>query len=444
MPRLMARVVSLVNEYPKITHTFVRNEIAALEQAGVVIERVAARRSQMPLLDAADQLEAARTRTILDLGVHGLAAHLTRTAAAEPQRFAGALKMALRLARREPGRLPYHLAYLAEACVLRSWFGVQIDHVHAHFGSNPAAVALLWRLLGGPPYSFAAHGPEEFVRASALAIDEKAAHAAFVVVVSEAGRAALGRICPPAYQNRVHVVRCGIDARFEKTPPTPVPADRRLVFVGRLVPDKAPLLLIEAAARLSDEVDFELCIIGDGPLRDDAEQLVRTHRLQQRVRLLGWRGSDDIRRHLLAARALVLPSFAEGLPVAFMEAFALQRPVIATPVGGVAELVEDGVNGWLVPPGEVAPLAAALRAALNEQPSRLAEMGQHGAERVRRQHDGLAEGRKLAELFRSSIATNSNADHRSPNTEPRQQRSEADGSVLGDKHCTEWRPADGA
>jgi glycosyltransferase involved in cell wall biosynthesis len=121
--------------------------------------------------------------------------------------------------------------------------------------------------------------------------------------------------------------------------------------------------------------------------------------LESRVKLVGWASNDDVRRHILASRALVLPSFAEGLPVVLMEALSLHRPVVCTPVGGVAELVEPGVCGWLVPPGSVQALVVAIAEVLNTPPSDLESMGSAGAVRVARQQDPAVAGRRLAALF---------------------------------------------
>ena len=400
------RVTYLINQYPKITHTFVRTEIAAVEGAGVHVDRVAIRRAEAALLDVADQREAPRTRVILDAGIGGLAAALVRTTLQRPRQFAGALRMALRMERRSERGMAIHLAYLAEACVLLRWTQERrTEHLHATFGANNAAVALLCRLLGGPPYSFTAHGPEEFAYAEVLSIAEKVAHAAFVAVVSEAGRAHLQQCCPPAVWERIHLVRCGVDARFNAVEPTPVPAARRIVWVGRLNAEKAPLLLVEAVARLSAAGEgCDLVMIGDGPLRAVVEARVRSLALSDRITLIGWASSDDVRRHILCARALVLPSVAEGLPIVLMEALALRRPVICTMVGGVAELVESGACGWLVPPGSIDHLASAIGKVLNAAPAELEEMGRNGAARVARQHDPTIAAGTLAKLFAASAS----------------------------------------
>ncbi len=106
---------------------------------------------------------------------------------------------------------------------------------------------------------------------------------------------------------------------------------------------------------------------------------------------------------ILASRALVLPSFAEGLPVVLMEALALGRPVITSALAGIPELVESGVTGWLVPPGSVDALVPAMRDALQALPARLEEMGRAGKTRVARHHDAVQEARRLIALFRVAV-----------------------------------------
>ena len=114
------------------------------------------------------------------------------------------------------------------------------------------------------------------------------------------------------------------------------------------------MLLIEATARLIAEgVDCEVTIVGDGPMRGDAERLIDRLGSGGRVRVAGTLSNLDVRREIEASRALVLPSFAEGLPGVFFEAFALGRPVISTYIAGTPELVEPGTSGWLVPAGSV-------------------------------------------------------------------------------------------
>jgi glycosyltransferase involved in cell wall biosynthesis len=276
-------------------------------------------------------------------------------------------------------------------------------HLHAHFGTNSAAVALLTRLLGGPPYSFTVHGPEEFDRPDSLSLTDKIANASFVAAVSSFGRSQLFRWCPLADWPKIRVVRCGVDAAFLSGGPRPVPETARLVCVGRLSEQKGQLLLLEALGLLTKEgVAFEMVLAGDGPMRREVEEQIERLGLKGRVRITGWVSGEQVREEIVAARALVLPSFAEGLPVVLMEALALGRPVLTTYIAGIPELVEHGVNGWLIPAGSVEALAEALRQVLQTPVERLEQMGKAGAGRVAAQHDANTEAAKLAGVFKEA------------------------------------------
>jgi len=245
------------------------------------------------------------------------------------------------------------------------------------------------------------HGPEEFDKPDSLSLGEKIEGAAFVVAISDFGRSQLFRRCSYGHWSKIHIVRCGVDAAFLRDGPQLVPDNCRLVCVGRLSEQKGQLLLLEALGRLAAEgVAFELTLAGDGPMRSVIEEQVRRLSLDRQVRITGWLSNEEVRREIIAARVMVLPSFAEGLPVVIMEALALGRPVLTTYVAGIPELVASGINGWLVPAGSVDQLADALRQALETPRERLAVMGQEGAKRVAALHDATREAAKLAELFR--------------------------------------------
>jgi glycosyltransferase involved in cell wall biosynthesis len=182
--------------------------------------------------------------------------------------------------------------------------------------------------------------------------------------------------------------------------PKPVAETSRLLCVGRFVEQKGHLVLIEAISRLVEEgIEMQIDLIGGGPMRAAIESLISQSELEDHVRLVGWKNSADVRRALESSRALVLASFAEGIPVVLMEAMALGRPVISTYVGGIRELVEPGESGWLVPAGNVDELTCALREVLATPVERLTQMGRHGREWVLRRHDAAREARKLASLI---------------------------------------------
>jgi glycosyltransferase involved in cell wall biosynthesis len=387
--------------YPSPSLTFIRREIAALETQGFTIYRFTLRRFADRLVDEADRVEEQRTCAILEAGFFRLAKVLVLEGLARPRQWCVAFTTAVKMGIRSERGLIRHLIYFAEACVFRRLLaGCGAEHVHVHFGSNSADVAYMCRLLGGPPYSLTIHGPEEFDAPRPLSLRDKVHHASFVVAVSQFTRSQLYRWCSLDDWCKIHVIHCGLDENVLSATTVPVPETRRLVNVGRLSEQKGQLLLVEAAARLRDQgFDFELFIVGDGPMRAEIEQLVSRSGLRKQVRVTGYLSNRRVLEELRDARALVLPSFAEGLPVVIMEALALGRPIISTYVAGIPELIEPGINGWLVPTGAVEPLVDAMAEALTADPAELDRMGRAGASKVAEQHDALIEAKKLADLI---------------------------------------------
>jgi len=403
-------IAYLVNQYPKVSHSFIRREIAGVEACGIRVARFSIRSCGSELVDEVDKRELEKTQVVLGIGKIGLLFALLRVAITRPARFLSAFWLMLQVGWHSERGVLRHFAYLAEACVLLRWFSdFGIAHVHAHFGTNSTTVAMLCRALGGPPYSFTVHGPEEFDKAEAIALTEKIKRSAFVVGVSSFGKSQLYRWCEHEQWSKIQVVHCGVDELFLTQAHIPVPDEPRLVCVGRLSEQKGHLLLLEAASRLAAEgLPFKLVLVGDGPLRPPIETLIARHGLQDHIEITGWASNNQVQQHILASRAMVLPSFAEGLPVVVMEALALGRPVISTYVAGIPELVEPGTCGWLVPPGSVESLTGAMRAALQWPVEKLEQMGRVGAERVAQQHDAAIEASKLAALFRSNIEKTEN------------------------------------
>ncbi|MBF8777861.1 glycosyltransferase [Pseudomonas fulva] len=398
------RIAYFVNQYPKVSHSFIRREILALERLGITVQRIALRGWDAEVQDPEDACEKAETVYVLQHGLSGLLKPLWHVLRAQPRRFLHTLNLALRMGYRADRAWPYHLVYLAEACQVLLWLQQSgASHVHAHFGTNSAEVVMLVHALGGPPFSFTVHGPEEFDKPQFLHLGEKVDRAAFVAAVSAYGRSQLYRWVAHAHWPKVKVVHCGLERAFHEVPSVAIPQAPRLVCVGRLCEQKGQLLLMEAASRLAARaITFELVLAGDGELRGEIERLIVHHGLQHQVRITGWIGSAQVREHILAARALVLPSFAEGLPVVLMEAMALRRPVLSTYVAGIPELVRPGENGWLVPAGDVEQLTQAMADCLQQPVEALQRMGAAGRARVLERHDVDTEAARLAEYFKAT------------------------------------------
>ena len=398
-----APVAYLVNVYPAVSHTFVRREIQALEKLGQPVLRFSVR-APAGLVDPADAAEGERTTVLLERGrLWGPVLRACR----EPARLLRALRHGRTMAKSAGGGVGTrlrHAVYLAEACRLKELAcAAGVSHLHAHFGTNPAAVARLCHLLGGPTYSFTVHGPEEFDRPIHLSLSSKVADARFVAAISSFGRSQLMRWLHRDYWDRVAIVPCGLDGDWLRDDPgadaPEGPASDLLVCVGRLCEQKGQHLLVEAVDRLTRRgVPVRLRLVGDGPMRDGLEAAARERGIADRVEFTGNASAEQIRGHLRACRGFVLPSFAEGLPVVIMEALAMRRPVLSTYVAGIPELVDPGC-GYLVPAGDVEELTDAMEALLREPPERIERMGAEGRRRVQERHDADAIAVGLRRLF---------------------------------------------
>ena len=265
--------------------------------------------------------------------------------------MARGLALAWRMSRGAERPLPFHVVYLFEAVRVVRWMeAAGARHVHAHFGTNSTEVVMLARALGGPGYSFTAHGPEEFDKPEALGLAAQdlqrrrswsPSARSVAASCADGCRARSG----PRSKSCTAVSRRSLRRRAAEDIASRAAGAAPGVRRTRLCEQKGQLLLVAAAAMLARQgVAFELVLAGDGEMRAEIEAAIASHGIADRVRITGWISSAQVRDELLAARALVLPSFAEGLPVVIMEAMALGRPVISTFIAGIPELVRDGTR----------------------------------------------------------------------------------------------------
>ena len=362
-----------------------------MERLGWEVTRVAIRGWDQTLVDPADLAERERTHFLLRAGALPLAGALLRHALRRPVSLAAAVRLAWCMARRSDRPWPAHVAYLAEAGLLVDRMRERgVTHVHAHFATNPAEVAMLASVLGGVSYSFTAHGSDIMDKPQQVALDITVDRASFVAAVCSFGRNQVYRWIPHELWPRVQVVRCGLESGYgAESPPIDVHSRPRLVCVGRLSKEKGQLLLLDAARLLRErgEPVPDLVLAGDGPMRSELEALVRRYRLEDVVRFAGWLSASQVEHEIQQARALVVPSLSEGLPVVIMEAMACGRPVIAPYLAGIPELVTEGQTGWLYPASSAGQLAEAMTRCANATTLEMADMGRLARERVWRLHD---------------------------------------------------------
>lgn len=396
------KVGYILNTYPAPSHSFIRREVRALERAGIQVKRFAMRPFDGDLVDASDREEAAVTEYVLAKGIVAMIWAIFLNGLRSPLRQYRALVLALRVGWRSEAGLVKHLIYFCEAAyVSRRIIEENVDRVHAHFGTNAACVAMLVGEMTGRPFSFTVHGPEEFDKPHAISLPLKIMRADFVVAISAYGRSQLCRLVDYRYWPRLKVVHCGIEAKhYTQSRPMPTTRPITLVNIGRFAEQKGQLLLIEAMADVVRRgVDIKLVLVGDGELRNAMERAISHAGLGRHIELTGWLDEDAVRREIADAHALVLPSFAEGLPMVIMEAMASARPVIATWIAGVPELMQDGKTGWLVPAGDVPSLVDAMIALATAPEDKLRRMGTTGRARVLLRHNVDVEAAKLVAYF---------------------------------------------
>lgn len=400
------RVGYLINRYPTASHSFIRREIHAVEAAGTEVVRFSIRgvsASEVP--DQRDREEQLQTEALLQMGFARLMIDAIRVFVTRPLRSMRALAVAFAGNDRRVTSLIRRTAYIVEGAALAIQVkSHSIDHLHAHFGTNSAMVARLASILSGVTYSFTVHGPDEFDAPVQLDLKGKVADCAFCVAISSFGRSQLMRWSAYSDWSKIEVVRCGVDDSFLRGPRTiGVPEVPHICTVARLSAQKGIPLLLEALAVLKRAGEpCTLTIVGEGEMRIEVEGLIDSLGLSDDVKLVGVASSGEVIEHLLDARAMVLPSFAEGLPVVIMEALALSRPVIVSAIAGTPELVNKDC-GWLVSAGSVGALVEAIRDALGASPEYLNLMGEVGRSRVSRLHNSLVNGEQLNKLFSKAV-----------------------------------------
>ena len=394
----MTIVAYLTGEYPAVSHTFILREVEALRRHGVTVKTASVRRTGPEHHRGPSEQEAAATTFyLLDKArnpVTLLAAQ--KRAFLSPKRYFETFLKAWRL--RAPGARAalYQLFYFAEATLLADWIEAEgVTHLHNHFAGPSASVSMLAAALADIPYSFTLHGPADLAEPARWKLGEKIAGAGFVACISHYARSQAMLMSAPEHWDRLRIIHCGVSPALYDRPDNRSGDGLHLVFVGRLAPVKGLRVLLSALAQ-SGRDDVRLTIVGDGTERATLETQARP--LGERVRFTGYQSQEEVAQILSTADAFILPSFAEGVPVVLMEALAAGLPVMATRITGVPELVDHGVSGLLVTPGDPDALARAIDD-LAARPDRGRSMGAAGREAVRAEFDIDIEAARLARLF---------------------------------------------
>ncbi len=400
----MPSVAYLTGEYPRATDTFIQREVAELRALGFSVDTFAVRRPGDEHMVGPQQREgAASTTYLLELakGPALITSHLGLLARS-PARYLRAASLAWQTKRPGIRGTLFQLFYFLEAGILaRQLLARNIDHLHNHFGDTSCTVSMLAAELSGKPFSFTLHGPGIFFEAHTWRLDEKLRRAAFCSCISYFARSQASIFGGTEVTDRLHIIHCGIDPAA-LPPVVHQPGPVRLIFVGRVVELKGMAVLLDALQTVrATDPDITLTVVGDGPDRSKFERAAAKAGLDDAVDFVGAKSQAEVAELLGQSDIFVLPSFAEGVPVVLMEAMASGLPVITTMVGGIAELVEHDVNGYLLRPGDPADLAAAISALAADAELR-ARFGTEGRAKVSEEFRSATEAARLGNLILNS------------------------------------------
>ena len=415
------RIAVVLKGYPRLSETFIAQEILALEKRGLALDIWSLRKP------------TDRFRHPMHTAIRAPVAYLPEYLRDDPRRvlrgflwgcrqraFPALVRTFLRDLRRDP--TASRLRRLGQALVLAREAGPAVAHLHVHFLHTPGSVARYAALLTGRRWSFSAHAKDIWTTPE-WELSEKLADAAWGVTCTRDGLARLDALGP----GRTRLAYHGLDlTRFPAPPPARPARDGRdpeaplrLLCVGRLVAKKGHDDLFAALAALPDDLHWRLDLIGGGELRGALERLALERGLQGRVAFRGALPQPAIIDAMREADLFVLPTKPaaggdrDGLPNVLMEAASQDLPILATAFAGTPEFLTDGIHGILVPPGEPDALAQALRA-LFADPERRRRLGRAARARLVQDFseeagitliaDALAHSAGMASPFREEAA----------------------------------------
>jgi glycosyltransferase involved in cell wall biosynthesis len=407
-PATARRVAFVLKGYPRLSETFIAQEILALEQRGLEILLVSLRQpTDRKLHPIHRQIRAPLLY---------LPEYLYR----EPRRvwrawlgmrhrpgYRRARRVWLADLRRDPS--PNRVRRFGQALVLAAELPDDVGRLHAHFLHTPASVARYAALVAGIGWSASAHAKDIWTTAE-WEKREKLADACWTVTCTKAGYAHLAEIAP--YPERIALSYHGLDfERFTPPPGRPAGSDGsdparpvELLSVGRAVAKKGYDDLLAALARLPSGLAWRLVHIGGGAMAPMLRRRAEMLGLSSRIEWRGARAQPEVlaayrRADLFVLAAKVAPDGdRDGLPNVLIEAQSQALACIATSLSGIPELIENGATGLLVPPGDPVALAAALEKLIRD-PARRAALGAAGENRVRRYFAARAGIDLLAERF---------------------------------------------
>jgi glycosyltransferase involved in cell wall biosynthesis len=404
----------IVSRFPKLSETFVLQELIGLEERGLELELFAITEESADELQPAAKALDQRANYIAIVSIETVLAQLYWLTK-RPVRYVRTWARAMRMSRRpREAWLRAPATIMLAGAMARRMVDHDIERVHAHWATYPTLAAWVVERLADIPYSFTAHAHDITIEASGL--ERKVRDADLVLTCTDFGRQRVIQRAGSAQSDKVVLIHHGVDLTRFALQPLPGTAGRQLhlLCVAAFHEYKGHRYLLDACRLLVDQgVDVSLELIGDGPLRAELEAYVAELRLADRVVFRGRQSSDSVREATRRSDAAVLAGIQtpdglmDGIPNVLVEAMAIGRPVVASALPGIRELVIDGETGLLAEPRDPVSLARALTRLLDE-PDLAERLVAAGRAKVEAEHDAkvcLDEVyRRLSSLPSSSVA----------------------------------------
>lgn len=396
------KLAYLISQYPAISHTFIQREVCLLRKRGFQIEVASINSSGFSTHEgtSTDQDEQARTFYVKEQGAFKGLGAILKCAFSSPLSFAQGCFWTFKLGGLNLRRLLFHGFYLVEAALIGQWMHRKgLQHLHVHFANPASNVALLASKMFSITYSMTVHGPDDFFDVTNGCLKEKIEEAFFVCAISHFTLSQLMRLVSPTQWDKLEIAYLGVDPkRFSPQTRAPIPP-LQLLTVGRLAPNKGHRILLSAFHLfLQQGGSAHLHLVGDGSDRSALQDQVELLGLQGAVTFHGALDQDQTLERYAEADLFILSSFAEGLPVALMEAMAKEIPCIATAINGIPELIRNEKEGLLVMPANAEELAEALKR-LSQDPALRRKLGLAGRQRINEQFDLGANTAHLANIY---------------------------------------------
>lgn len=406
-PTRPMKLAYVVSRFPKLTETFILQEILAVRRLGVEIELY-------PLLHESTDVEQpdvaqlrSQVRILPFLSMAILRSNLAFLGAA-PGRYLATLAAVIRGTAGSANFLFGALVYFPKAVHAAGLMRKSaVDHIHCHFANHPALVGYVINRLTGIPYSFTTHGSD--LHRDRHMLCSKVSRASFVAAISRYNHDVIVETCGSEAAARVVVVHCGVDtSTFAPAAHREPSARLSIVCVGALHAVKGQRHLIAACRHLAARgISFKCYFVGDGPDRRALELQAARAEISDSVVFLGAQTSDRIAQLLQRCDVLVAPSVPtrkgrrEGIPVVLMEAMASGLPVVASRLSGIPELVEHERTGLLARPGDSAAIAECVMRLANDKALR-ARLVAAGREKVELEFETNRNAVRLLQLFRDA------------------------------------------